>query len=176
VSRPPLPPAFFELRERAVDRAPWPHTVALAVSLPERREPDWAKRVAFALHGRLAPGWTFPAAPIVADRWRDGTAYNWGDDAAWLDGGSGGIFVASECFGALPGDGVDVVYHVVPDGGARVLFEYGTDYTQNDTTVVVSASDGARLDAVCAAVSAVFVEHGYAPPTPCALPVTRRHG
>ena len=77
--------------------------------------------------------------------------YNWGDDEAHLtDDGQAGLVHALDCFGALPGDGVDQHVHLLLADGTHATFHVGTDYTQPELTVGASGPSAER--AVAAAV------------------------
>lgn len=175
MGRPPPPPEYFELRNRAVDRATWAHTQALVAGIPDPSvlPPPWASQVALTLFERLAPG--VALGPWVrVDRLDHGRAYNWGEDRCRLSKG-GGVLVADHCFGALPGDGVDVVAHVMPDPHARVLFHEGTDYSQYNSPVLISADRAERCAELVASVGAILKDLGFGTLRPVEVPLhTRR--
>ena len=151
-------------------------TIALHFPMTDalRSVSDWAEAWAKQIYLRLVPDRALSAEPLVVDRWKHGHAYNWADDRVWLDHAGGGVLVARECFGAMPNDGVDIVAHVMPDPGARVLFDEGTDYTQSYVKAILSAETEERCAAVREVVERFFREQGLGAPVPAKW-YPRRH-
>lgn len=163
------PDAFFALRARAIDRAPWNHSVDLQFSQFEEftvsaRPHDWASRAALGLYASLRPDAELPTSPLRVDERAHKHSYNWKDDAAWLAEDGTGVLLAQYCFGGSPGDGVNDVFHILPNADRRVCFEICTDSTQNTLDVTLSADDEARLASLSEHVAAYFRCFGLAAP------------
>lgn len=151
-------PAFFALRRRVVDRAPWNHSMDLVFDDFLRLEQgyDWADRAALGLYASLRPDAELPPESFVADEYRHQHCYNWRNDRAWLAPDGTGVLVGMYCFGGSPGDGVNDVFHVLPVSERRVVFEVCTDSTQNTLGVTLSADDAGDLEQLCDEVEAYF--------------------
>jgi len=63
--------------------------------------------------------------------WVAGHSYNWGRDRAYLTAEGDGLLLADHCFGALPGDGVDTIYHLLVGDDVVIVVEVGHDYAQS---------------------------------------------
>jgi hypothetical protein len=168
-ARPPRPPeAYFTLRQRASDRAVWAHSLCLEGDLykvPPRNAR--ASELSLKLFARLS---NKPlTGPFKVDVDEYGNTYNWHDDIVWLSD-DGGILIAEDCVGGMPGDGVALVAHVLPDVHRRILFDIGTDYIQNSVTIVLSADDPSTCESLIPIVDAVFQAEGLPPLTPTSLP------
>lgn len=162
---PPSVEAYAALRARAVDRAPWGRTTRLVTpAAPALREHDWGTRAALTLYGSLRPEVALPAAPTSFDAYAHGHSYNARSDDAWVAPDGSGVLRAEHWFGGLPGDGVDEVWHVLPGGGRRVVFDVCTDSTQNELDLTLSADDAATLERLCAHVAALLDAYGFAAP------------
>lgn len=72
------------------------------------------------------------------------------DDVHLTADGEHGLVVAHDCFGALPGDGVDIHFHLLIPDGTHVTFHAGTDYTQSRLTVRATGPSAAHAVAVTA--------------------------
>lgn len=82
--------------------------------------------------------------------------YNWGSDELWEAADGTGVLLAEECFGALPGDGIDVHVHFLLPGDVHLTFPIGCDYTQSTLTITASGySDGAVAAVLEAAADTV---------------------
>jgi hypothetical protein len=165
------------LRDRVVDRAPWPHQRHLCFDRFQSldRGNDWGHRTALALYRYLRPEGALSEAPVTLECWTHGRAYNWKDDQGWLGPDGGGVLFAQECFGAMPGDGVDEVWHVAPDRDRCVIFDEGTDHTQYTLNALVSAQESDAHEALVAAVQRYFTTLGLKPIPPPFPLHPRRH-
>lgn len=124
----------MRLRDRACDRAEWPHRRHLSFVYTDVSGFD-TLGVMRAIYAALAPTSELPAAPEVG-----GETYNWGTDEAYQSFEGDGILVAEHCFGAMPGDGVDIVYHLLVRDDVAVIVDDGTDYTQNNLVFEIGAT------------------------------------
>lgn len=173
--RPPSVEVYAALRARAVDRAPWPVSTRLVTPVaPVTREHAWGERAALAVYGSLRPEVALPEAPTAIDPYAHGRCYNARGDDAWVAPDGTGVIRAEHWFGGLPGDGVDDVWHVLPGGGRRVLFEVCTDSTQNELELTLSADDAPTLAGLRAHVAALLDAYGFAAPEERAPSEARR--
>lgn len=173
--RPPSVEVYASLRARAVDRAPWGVSTRLVAPVaPATREHDWGRRAALAVYGSLRPELALPAAPTAFDAFAHGRCYNARDDDAWIASDGTGVIRAEHWYGGLPGDGVDDVWHVLPGGGRRVMFDVCTDSTQRELDVTLSADDAATLAALRAHITALLDAYGFASPEERAPSADRR--
>lgn len=152
------PPALFALRRRVVDRAPWSCSRVLVFddfsSIEWRRE--WGERAALGLYASLRPDAELPRAGLQIDRFLHQHCYNFQDDSAWLASDGTGVLLARYCFGAVSGDGVNDVFHVLPVGHRRVVFEICTDSSQDTLEVTLSADHMTDLEGLSDEVEAYF--------------------
>lgn len=173
---PPSPDAYAALRARAVDRAQWALSTRLVTpAAAVMRADDWGERLARTVYDALHPDAALPATSASFDSHVHGHSYNARGDDAWIADDGTGVLRAEHWFGGLPGDGVDEVWHVLPGGGRRVVFDVCTDSTQNELAVTLSADDGATLRALAERVVVLLRAFGFAAPEERAPdPATRR--
>ena len=102
----------------------------------------WLKEL-FAL---LAPGRALPDEPVTGGR-----TYNWGSDQAYWTVDGDGILIAQQCFGAVPGDGIDLIFHVTVGKDISVVVTQGMDYSQHEYELRIVATSE-TIDVVTDAV------------------------
>jgi hypothetical protein len=88
------------------------------------------------LFSRLAPGRPLAETPVRVEPRR----YNWDDDYAYRTAEGDGLLVAAYCFGALPGDGVDDIYHLTIGDDLALQVTQGRDYSQGTFEFELSAT------------------------------------
>jgi hypothetical protein len=124
------------LREYACDRHAWPVTRELAFTYGRHLRDLDLTAMLRSIYDELSGGVALPAEAI----WLDGTTYNWGQDTALVTERGDGLLFATHCFGALPGDGIDHVHHLLVGEQIRMICEIGWDYTQRELAIDVSAT------------------------------------
>jgi hypothetical protein len=89
-----------------------------------------------SLFAVLAPGRTLPEQPRAEATRR----YNWGTDQSYFTAEGDGLSIAEECFGAVPGDGIDVVYHLTVGSEILIYASQGRDYLQTACVFRITAT------------------------------------
>ena len=107
---------------------------------------DWLKEL-FAL---LAPGCALPDEPLTGGR-----TYNWGSDKAYWTVDGDGILIAEYCFGAVPGDGLELIFHLSVGKDISVVVTQGLDYSQHEYEFRVVATSE-TIDVVTDALLQTF--------------------
>lgn len=138
-------------RAQAADRATWAARRALVVAREGRASEDM-RALCAALYKSLTGVEVAAWDAFAYDRQ---TTYNWMDDRAWLASAGDGVLMSMHCFGALPGDGVDYVYHVLVRDRVRVIVDWGSDYSQDELVFEVSGASEAEVAGALAALRAL---------------------
>lgn len=89
-----------------------------------------------ALFSRLASGRSLPESP----RREAKNKYNWGADQSYFTAEGDGLLIAEQCFGGVPGDGIDVVFELTVGNDVLITVAQGRDYSQPTLTFHVSAT------------------------------------
>ena len=125
----------------------------------EFRDPDDAvgrypaDRLLKALFAVLVPDKPLAMTPERPDE----RAYNWGVDEAYRNVDGDGLLIAERCFGAVPGDGIDVHYHLTIGDAVAVHVVVGQDYSQ-DTLVFEIRASAEMIDVATDAMLKLAIE------------------
>jgi hypothetical protein len=109
-----------------------------------------------ALFARLANR-SLPETPTYEDT----NKYNWGRDESYVTAEGDGLRVAQQCFGGVPGDGIDTVFELTVGDTITISTEQGLDYSQLTLVFRVAApvdAIDATMDALAKTASEVRLE------------------